>query len=239
MLASEASGHAETIEAHALWQAWAKQPTPALRLQLFAHYAPWMRRVAGRYAKARPALTDFGDCLGCAAEGLLQAIDRYQPRDDARFTAYADLYIRGVIRRGMAPFCRDGEQRRQRDCARIAHHLPLHGDGAQALEALMNAAVDLAFGYFLETGIADESLPARQNPYAIHQQKQHVDFLHLYVERLPERERQLMQMHYFDHLDFAHIAAAMGVSRPRVSQLHAQALARLRGWFSEVERARG
>jgi RNA polymerase sigma factor for flagellar operon FliA len=236
MLANESVGHTESVEAQALWQAWSKERSPALRLQLFAHYAPWMRRVAGRYAKARPALTDFGDCLGCAAEGLLQAIDRYQPRDDARFTAYADLYIRGAIRRGLAPFNGDGEQRRQRDRERIVQHLPLHGHSAPSLEALMNAAVDLAFGYFLEAGIADESLPAQQNPYAIHQQKQHVDFLHLYVERLPERERQLMQMHYFDHLEFAHIATAMGVSRPRISQLHAQALARLRGWFADIER---
>lgn len=216
-----------------LWRAWTMQRTTENRLRLYDHYAPWMRLVAGRLAKSRPPLTDWGDYLSLAAEGLLIAIDRFEPRGDSGFKTYAELYIRGCIRRGVARFYREPGERHDRE--RIAHRLQPSGSREDVLESLMNAAVDLAFGYFLESGIVDDSLPAQQNPYAIHQQKQHVDYLHLYVARLPERERQLVQMHYFDHVSFVQIAEAMGVSKPRVSQLHAQAITRIRAWFAEVE----
>lgn len=229
--ANDAALHAQAERE--LWRAWTLQRTQAHRLRLYEHYSPWMRLVAGRLAKARPPLTDWGDYLSLAAEGLLIAIDRFEPRGDSGFKTYAELYIRGSIRRGVARFYREPGERHDRE--RIAHRLQPSGTRDDLLESLMNAAVDLAFGYFLESGIVDDSLPAQQNPYAIHQQQQHVDYLHLYVARLPERERQLVQMHYFDQVSFVQIAEAMGVSKPRVSQLHAQAIARIRAWFAEVE----
>lgn len=229
---AETALHAE----RELWRAWTAQRSPENRLRLYEHYAPWMRVVAGRFAKSRPPLTDWGDYLSLAAEGLLIAIDRFEPRGDAGFKSYAELYMRGTVRRGVSRFYRERGERNDRE--RISHRVPLPGARDDALDALMSAAVDLAFGYFLESGIIDDSLPAEQNPYAIHQKKQHVDFLHLYVERLPERERHLVQLHYFDHVNFTQIAEVMGVSKPRITQLHGQAIARMRRWFEEVESGR-
>jgi RNA polymerase sigma factor for flagellar operon FliA len=48
------------------------------------------------------------------------------------------------------------------------------------------------------------------------------------VERLPERERSIIQQHYFEGVQLRAIARYLGVSEPRISQLHARAVARLR-----------
>lgn len=230
-----ARGRGLTEEETRLWSEWLQQHTPEARLRLYEHYAPWMRTLAGHLAKSRQPLADWGDYLHFGAEGLLKAIDRFQPREGVRFQAYAEHYIRGAVFKGLECYRQDS---RPKDTDRIAHFLPLPKNGDAALETLMSAAVDLAFGYFLESGVIDEQLPQQQDPYALHQHRQHVDYLALYVDKLPERERTVIRLHYYDHLGFAEIAKVMGVSKPRVTQLHGQGVARMREWFGEVERRR-
>lgn len=229
------AGKGLTAEEQALWQDWLAHRQADARLRLYEHYAPWMRTLAGHLAKSRQPLAEWGDYLHFGAEGLLKAIDRFQPREGVRFQAYAEHYIHGAVFKGLECYRQDT---RPKDSERVEHHLPLPKNGDAALETLMSAAVDLAFGYFLETGVLDDQLPQQQDPYALHQHKQHVDYLALYVDKLPPREKTLVQLHYYDHLGFAEIAKIMGISRPRVTQLHGQAVARMRGWFGEVERQR-
>lgn len=219
-----------TGQEQALWQAWIDGRHAEDRVRLFEHYAPWMRLVAGRLARTRPQLAEWGDCHALASEGLLQAIDRYLPREGARFQSYAEYYVRGAVLRGLAKF----RQERPVDTAfeRIAHRMP-SGCAPLSVESLMDAAVDLAFGYFLEAGIADESLPRQQDPYVRHEQRQRVDLLHRSLAQLPEREAAILRLHYHDHLTFAQIAELNGISKTRVLQLHAGALARLRARFGE------
>lgn len=230
-----ARGKGLTDEEKQLWADWLLARDPDARLRIYDHYAPWMRMLAGHLARSRQPLAEWGDYLHFAAEGLLQAIDRYQPREGVRFQSYAEYYIRGAISKGLECYRQDS---RPRDSERIGHHLPLPQNSDAALETLMSAAVDLAFGYFLEAGVIDEQLPEQQDPYRLHQKKQHVDYLGLYVDKLPPREKQLIQLHYYDHLPFTEIAKIMGVSRPRITQLHGQAVKRIRGWFGEVEGGR-
>lgn len=81
----------------------------------------------------------------------------------------------------------------------------------------------------------DHDCTNQHDPYTLNQHKQHVDYLDLYVDKLPAREKTLIQLHYYDHLSFAEIANIMGVSRPRVTQLHGQAIKRIREWFTYIE----
>jgi RNA polymerase sigma factor (sigma-70 family) len=53
------------------------------------------------------------------------------------------------------------------------------------------------------------------------------------VRRLPRREASIIVWYYFDEMDFAEIASRLGVSKPRVSQLHTRALRRLRGLLAD------
>jgi len=72
----------------------------------------------------------------------------------------------------------------------------------------------------------DESLAA--NPYAVTELAQLKRAVHSLLPSLPERERELIRRHYEEHVEFQQIALEWGVTKGRVSQLHAQALQRLR-----------
>lgn len=84
------------------------------------------------------------------------------------------------------------------------------------LEQLANTAIDLAFGYFLELAITEQQPPA--NSLLLEQS----------IKQLSENERQVIVCHYYQHMSFSEISGLLGVSRSRISQLHSQALRRIR-----------
>ncbi|MBC3504977.1 sigma-70 family RNA polymerase sigma factor, partial [Pseudomonas sp. SWRI59] len=100
-------------------------------------------------------------------------------------------------------------------------------------ELVVNNAVDLAFGYFLELGVIDEE-PPDNNPLSAYVQQDKDESLGLLVERLPERERQIIVGHYYQQMSFVELAGLLGVGKARVSQLHGQALRRIRELYEEV-----
>lgn len=58
------------------------------------------------------------------------------------------------------------------------------------------------------------------------------------VAALPERERRIVSLHYFQGVQLKHIAVELGVSEPRISQLHSRAIARLRETLADARCAR-
>jgi RNA polymerase sigma factor for flagellar operon FliA len=72
----------------------------------------------------------------------------------------------------------------------------------------------------------DHSLAS--NPYAMTELTQLRRAIRSMLNVLPDRERELIRRHYEDQVEFQQIAAEWGITKGRVSQLHAQALARLR-----------
>ena len=100
-------------------------------------------------------------------------------------------------------------------------------------ERVVNTAVDLAFGYFLELGIVNAE-PVDNSPLSIYEQEHRDQGLDLMVERLPERERQVIVGHYYQYLSFIELSQLMGVSKSRISQIHGQALKRVRGFYEEL-----
>jgi RNA polymerase sigma factor for flagellar operon FliA len=92
-------------------------------------------------------------------------------------------------------------------------------------------AIDLAFGYFLELGVLDQE-PIDNNPLSLYEAEREGQDMALLISQLSPGERQVIEGHYFQQLSFTEISELMGVSRSRVSQLHAGALKKLRGWTS-------
>src|SRR5262249_7261118 len=94
--------------------------------------------------------------------------------------------------------------------------------------------VGLALGELLEresNEAVDESLQA--NPYAATELAQLRHVVGILINRLPEREGDLIRQHYHRQRDFQAIARDLHLSKGRISQLHAQALARIRKALTE------
>lgn len=201
---------------------------------LFDRYAGLARAIARRrFGRRRGARVDRADFEQFAYEGLLQAIDRFDPLRGVPFGAYAARRIVGNIADGVARMSELDAQishRRRVERARLRSLCEDSATGDDPLAALSDAAVGLAIGIMLEglgTAAAAVADPA-PNAYESLQWREVQAGLAREVERLPAREAAVIRHHYHHGLSFARIAELLGLSRGRVSQLHRSALERLR-----------
>lgn len=224
---------ARWVEA-SLWRRLRSGAEEDCRGLLFDRYVGLARAIARRHFRRRSATRiDRADFEQFAYEGLLQAIDRYDPLRGVPFGAYAVRRIVGNIADGIARMSEVDAQISHRHRIEQERLHSLRNDAANgpddALAALSDAAVGLAIGLMLEslTGAADAADPA-PNAYESLQWREVQARLAREVERLPEREATIIRHHYDNGLPFARIAELLELSRGRVSQLHRSALERLR-----------
>jgi len=213
-----------------LWRRLRFEREARCREQLFIRYRALARAIARRQHGRRPRHgAELGDMEHFAYEGLLQAIDRYDPLRGIPFGAYARRRIVGSIADGavrMSDADAAHSQRRRLEAERARSLLPDEdGDPVAALAAL---ASGLAIGLMLEgTALADGPDP-RPNAYQSLAWRELEAVLAQGIADLPEREATIVRQHYEAGVSFTQIAALLGVTKGRVSQLHAAALARLR-----------
>lgn len=203
------------------------------REALFNRYTTLARSIAARHLtwKRRPA--DRGDAEQFAYEGLLQALDRYDPLKGIPFTAYARPRIAGSVADGLtrqtdmdAQF---GHRRRLRQ-ERSRSVAPLD-PSASPLDALADLAVDLALGLMLEgTGMMErvDGTDPRPDAYEGLAWREAQAALAGGIAALPDAEATVIRQHYQTGLSFAHIADLLRLTRGRISQLHRSAIERLR-----------
>ena len=196
----------DRVEA-ALWRAHAARADPESGRRLFEHYRRFAERLAAhQFARRRPGNFDRGDVQQLAYEALLQAIDRFDPGRGVPFEAYARIRINGHIGNGLAQASEAAAQYSYRQRAERDRLRSLE-EGAAGLEAIPDPAPS-----------AYETLAWNQLQARIHE----------LLERLPEKEAFVMRQHYRNGASFQQIAALLGVTRGRVSQIHRAALQRMR-----------
>jgi RNA polymerase sigma factor for flagellar operon FliA len=226
----------------ALWERFRETREPQLRGRLIERYLPLARSVAARFYRLRgDDSVPFEDYLQYARIGLVEAIDDYDPAREATFETYSSYRIRGAVLNGLG---RESEIAAQRSFWRTRAQdytewlpqnvLPNDGMGSSG-EA--DAGEELAprsrhasvVGFVLEHDgeeVADDALQA--NPHVAAEQVELLTLIGIALEKLPARERDLIRRHYFEQCEFRVIAHELAVTPGRVSQLHTQALLRIR-----------
>lgn len=222
----------QRVEA-SLWRRARFEDDLGCRQRLFERYLPLARAVAARQGVRRWNAADRGDVQQFAFEGLLQALDRFDPLRGVPFGAYARRRMAGAIADGMARMSDLGAQlSHQRRLRQERVRLLLPGQVPEdPVVALADLATDLALGLMLEgTGLfADrEGVDVRPDPYQGLVWREAQAALASEIGQLPEREAAVVRQHYQSGLTFAHIADLLRLSRGRVAQLHRAALDRLR-----------
>lgn len=225
-------------EEAALWRRLRFEDEAGCREPLFNLYAGFARAIARRshMRRLRTGVERF-DYEQLAFEGLLQAIDRFDPTKGVPFRAFAARRIVGNIADGVARMSeieaqighrRRIEQERLRSLARKGSDAPPD----DAIAALGDLAIGLALGLMLEgTRLAVEAEAADPGPSAYESLawRELESRLVAEIDKLPPKEALVIRQHYDNGLSFARIAEFLEVSRGRVSQLHRSALERLRG----------
>ncbi len=228
-----------------------------LRSEIITAYAPLVRRVALQMAGALPPHISADDLTGWGCVGLMAAVDAYDPDRGVKFATYAVPRIRGSMideMRGMDWVPRSvrsavGELHRTTDA--LAHQLGRHPVTAEvaaemgATEARVRALTDHARSARQPTPISDLMYGDRDGDDATIELPDPVsiddvidgwadaEVVREAVHALSPVHRRVLVAYYWGGQTVRHIGEAIGVSESRVSQLHHQALARLRAILAQ------
>jgi RNA polymerase sigma factor for flagellar operon FliA len=220
---------------------------------LISRGAPQVKRIAYHLLVRLPASIQIDDLIQAGMLGLLEAAHRYDPAQGASFTTFAEPRIRGAMLDEM----RKGDwvprsvHRKAREVSvairsvetatgREARDREIAEQMGLTLAEYHSMLTDLRGQKLLsldEAGTDDESaiqrIPASDDDPSESVDREHLcKLLAAAIDFLPERERLVLSLYYDQELHLKEIGAVLGVSESRVSQLHSQALARLRARFA-------
>jgi RNA polymerase sigma factor for flagellar operon FliA len=244
-------------ETQALWREYAKSKDQGVRDRLILTYAPLVKYVAGRLGSGLPAHVDENDLVSYGLLGLIGAIERFDPDRDIKFETYAIARIKGSIidelramdwvPRSVRSRARDIE-RAIAELERKLHRAPTDEEIAEKLGVSTDdlndslteigrssiAALDELWTISSGGGgdqvalidtIEDTQGPEPQSELA---QTELKEALGEAIARLPEREKLVVTLYYYEELTLREIGEVLGVTESRVSQLHTKAILRLK-----------
>lgn len=231
-----------------------------LREELILRYLPLVKYVAGRVAISLPPHVDVDDLISYGIFGLMEAIERFEPEREVKFETYAVARIRGSILDGLraldwvpsgirqkARALESAYARVEADLGRAAtdeemaekmemstdefrkHISTLAGCALVSLDDLWVAEDESDAGIRAIEMIEDKEAPDPERFAEIEDRKR---VLAKAIDRLPEKERLLVSLYYYEGLTAKEISVLMNLSQSRISQLHTKAMFRLRGYLS-------
>jgi len=224
---------------------------------LITECLPLVKFIAHRISSRLPAHVDVDDLIHSGILGLIDAVKKFEPDRNVKFKTYAEQRIRGAILDGL----RDLDWvprslRRKKKDIETAYHLLEQQKGRAAsdeevaahlgltLEELQHSLDDLkgvTLGTFMDAGengdgenlISFVPDPDGENPHILLQAKEVRTLLKNAVDKLPTKERFVVQLYYFDELTMKEIGTLLNITESRVSQLHTKSMLRLRGKLKE------
>lgn len=225
-----------------LWRRLRFERDVRCREQLFTRYRSLANLLAKRQFRTRPRHgIEIGDIEQFAYAGLLQAIDGFDPLRGIPFSAFARRRILGSISDGagrMNELDAQYSYRRRVETERARSIADSATEGNDdPLGELSRLVSGLALGLMLEeTSLlsAPDGRDYRPNAYESLAWRQMHALIAQQIARLPDREETIIRQHYENGVSFAQIAQLLGLSKGRVSQLHAAALAKLRANLGKI-----
>ena len=245
-------------DTQALWREYKKTKDQALRDRLILTYAPLVKYVAGRLGSGLPAHVDENDLVSYGLLGLIGAIERFDPDRDIKFETYAIARIKGSIidelramdwvPRSVRSRARDIERAIARARAQADARADRRGDLREARHhhrraqrqpvrdrPLLDRRPRRALDDLLRRRRRRPGRPDRHDrghagpePQSELAQTELKEALGEAIARLPEREKLVVTLYYYEELTLREIGEVLGVTESRVSQLHTKAILRLK-----------
>ncbi|MCL2683794.1 MAG: FliA/WhiG family RNA polymerase sigma factor [Synergistaceae bacterium] len=240
-----------------LWAEYIRSRDPRLKDEIVKRFLPLVRYVASRMSVKFKAGLDFEDILSFGVLGLLDAVDRFEPERGFCFQTFAVPRIRGAILDELRRFdwiSRSGREKLQRFERTLEEIAKTNGStddkslmaamkmDEQSYRDLLEIAsrsyvVSLDDVLALDDGdMQREDTIEDESPSALDiiEQNEEIEAVVEALKKLPERERTLLSLYYYESLTLKEIGLVLGVTESRVSQLHGRALSLLRAEIKAV-----
>jgi RNA polymerase sigma factor for flagellar operon FliA len=210
-------------------------------------YAPLVKKIAYQIVSRLSANVEVDDLIQEGMTGLLDALQRYKPQPNLSFEVYAKTRIRGAI----YDSCRQNDvlPRHQRDqltaLERATRSLEQTLGRAPEDHEIAEAAGLSLDEYFTVLGSMVNLMPLDELPENLVPAEHNVDPMqHLVIKQLgisieqvlkalPKKEQLVVSLHYQEELAFKDIASVLDLTPGRVSQLHTQAMVRIRAHIAK------
>lgn len=239
----------------ALWALFKDTGDADARERLILNFSPLVKYVAGRLSASLPATVDTADLISYGIFGLIDAIEKFDPDRGIKFETYAIARIKGAIidelramdwvPRSVRARAREVERayitletrnKRVPEDAEVAQEMGIKTSDLHDIFTKLSYTSVVSFeelwvgadkedrGNIMGT-IEDETA---EDPVAMFESVEIKDILAGAIERLPERERIVIALYYYEGLTLKEIGQVLGVTESRVSQLHTKSVLRLR-----------
>ncbi len=246
----------KAIELKDLWRRYKADADPKARERLVLAYSPLVKDVAGRMATGLPSHVEEADLISYGLLGLISAIERFEPEREIKFETFAITRIKGSIIDELRSLdwvprsVRAKAREIERTNAKLEHQLhraPTDQEMAQELETTVEdfqdslvrisnssvVALDELWTVSDSSGDQVSLLDTIHDPHAVDPANEMdatemKDRLADAIARLPEREKLVVALYYYENLTLREIGEVLGVTESRVSQLHTKAVLRLK-----------
>jgi len=209
-----------------------------------------VKYIADRIAAKLPSSVERDDLYGAGVIGLIDAVERYDPSRGVAFTTFAEMRVRGAILDNLRSL--DWASRTVRRRAREVQNAygqieKLKGAPATEEEVAIHLRMPLKELHNIlreisglnitdldeqdeKTGLSlmDTIYDTSASPFEAYEDSERRQRLSEVVDKLPERERQVIALYYVEELNMKEIGAVLGITESRVSQLRTQAVVRMR-----------
>jgi RNA polymerase sigma factor FliA len=228
----------------------------AERDELIIRYAPWVKFIALRMAAKLPSHIQAEDLISAGIIGLIDALDKFNPAREVQFKTYAQIRIQGAIKDELRALdwasrsVRQKVKRLEQAYATLEQELgrpPASEEVATSLgidmdefEEMLDEVKGTALVSLEELGQGPpsedksslmEALLTRedQDPLEMLNLQDLKKALTQVIAALPEKERLVLSLYYFEELTMKEVGKVLNLTESRISQLHTQAVLRLRG----------
>jgi RNA polymerase sigma factor FliA len=239
-----------------LWQEYKSSGRRDLRDRLILHYSPLVKFVAGRVAVGLPQNVEQSDLVSYGIFGLMDAIEKFDLTRGYKFETYAMSRIKGAIidelrtidwvprsvrakaraiERAYAKL--EGELHRTPEEHEVVNELSMTREQfTQTLSQLSLVGGSDGGGEGGQSTLADTIADGTDDPVEAFEVQEIKQILAEAVEGMPERERLVLTLYYYEGLTLAEIGQVLGVTESRVCQIHTKGILQLRSRLLEPER---
>jgi RNA polymerase sigma factor for flagellar operon FliA len=191
-----------------LWTNYKASPSTIIKKQIITNYIKLVHYVIHHSRFINSDILDDRDFFQFGIEGLSEAIDRFDPEYGTKFETYAIKRIRGKIIDELRKLQKKKSGKSDIVYTNVSIDTPIAGDEGFTLSDILPSDYD--------------------NPDVEMEKNEAVSMLGAAIKTLPERDRTILGLYYYEHLNYQEISQVLNITVSRVSQVHTKIIKSLK-----------
>lgn len=243
-----------------LWKKYKRQKSRSLKEEIVRKYLYLVKYVAGRVAIGLPPNVEFNDLVSYGLLGLFDAIEKYDVDQGNKFETYGVSRIRGAIMdelrkldwaprllrkraREIEKKNRELEDRLGRAATEdeLAKSLKMSIEDLNGIYSELNSTTFLSLDEVWQNDDGNKPVsrlqtvedPMIMNQFSFVHQNEVKELLAQSIDQLPEKEKLVVVLYYYENLTLREIGEVLNVSESRVCQIHTKVVTRLRSLLTK------